>query len=453
MGGGATDGIKYDEVTSGMNSIFPLFSSYSTQYNNLRNATYTPLITMSSTISSTPKLFQPIKVGRMSLSHRVALAPLTRNRVDADHVPILPIVSDYYTQRASEPGTFLVTEATVIAPKAGGYNHVPGIWSDEQIANWKKITESVHARGSYIYLQLWALGRAAFVDFMTAKGFEYVAPSPIKISYVPATPRELTVAEIHEYIALFAEAAKKAVHLAGFDGIEIHAANGYLVDEFFQDVSNQRTDQYGGSPENRARFGVEVLEAIAKEIGADRTAIRISPWSKYQDMRMADPKPTFAHLVKEIKKRLPDLAYIHVTEPRVANEQREEEGTVPDEEENDFLRKIWAPKPFISAGGYTRDVALKVAEEKGDIIAMGRHFLANPDLPRRWREDLPLNKYDRATFYSAGDASGKGYSDYPFVDGTTSIPPLPKAPVGQDTSSSGPRPVDVSGGVAIKSQA
>ncbi len=168
---------------------------------------------------------------------------------------------------------------------------------------------------------------------------------------------------------------------------------------------------------------------------------------------MADPKPTFAHLVNEIKKRLPDLAYIHVTEPRVANEQREEEGNVPDEEENDFLRRIWAPKPFISAGGYTRDVALRVAEEKGDIIAMGRHFLANPDLPRRWREDLPLNKYERATFYSAGDASGKGYSDYPFVDGTTTIPPLPKAPVKQDTDNSGPRPVDVSGGVAIKSQA
>lgn len=259
-----------------------------------------------------------------------------------------------------------------------------------------------------------------------------MSASDIPLSYqsTPA-PRALTVTEVKEYVRLFAKAASNAVHLAGFDGVEIHSANGYLLDQFLQDVSNKRTDEYGGSPENRARFGLEILEAVAKEIGADRMGIRISPWGKYQDMGMADPKPAYTYFVEQMKARLPNMAYLHVTEPRVGAElgiqgvdgKERDEGSISAEEENNFLRRIWSPRPFITAGGYTRELAIKAAN-RGDIVAVGRHFLANPDLPLRWKEDLPLNAYDRSTFYVPGDTSGKGYSDYPFIDGTTSIPPL-----------------------------
>ncbi|KAF4597324.1 hypothetical protein EYR40_007776 [Pleurotus pulmonarius] len=382
---------------------------------------------------SSPKLFQPIQIGRMTLQHRLVLTPLTRFRADEEHTPILPIAQDYYTQRARAPGTLLITEATLVAPKAGGTNNIPGIWSDTQIAAWKKITTSVHERGSFIYLQMWGLGRAALQDVLSAEGLDYVSASDVALSYQPTPPpRPLTIPEIKEYVQLFAKAASNAVNLAGFDGVEIHGANGYLIDQFFQDVSNKRTDQYGGSPENRARFALEVLEAVSKEIGEDRTAVRISPWSRFQEMGMVNPKPTYSYFVSQLKDRLPNLAYLHAIEPRVADGKdiglrpvadAEDEGNNHVEEENNFLRRIWSPKPFISAGGYTRDLALEAAEH-GDIIAVGRYFLANPDLPLRWKDNLPLNAYDRSTFYVPGDASGKGYSDYPFIDGTTRLPPL-----------------------------
>ncbi|KAJ8495925.1 hypothetical protein ONZ45_g12649 [Pleurotus djamor] len=343
---------------------------------------------------STSKLFEPIKVGRMTLQHRIALAPLTRNRVDKEHVPFLPLVPEYYSQRASTPGTFLITEATLIAPQAGGYDHVPGIWSVDQIATWKKVTDAVHAKGSYIYLQLWALGRAGLADVLSAQGLPYVSASDVPLSYQPTPPpRPLTIAEIEEYVRLYAKAAAVAVNLAGFDGIEVHGAMGYLVDQFLQDVSNERTDKYGGSVEGRSRFGLEIIEAISREIGADRTAIRLSPWSGYQEMRMKDPKPTFSYFVSELARRFPDLSYIHVVEPRVATGEAVDDSSLASHEENDFLRQIWSPRPFIAAGGYTRELSLKAAE-KGDIISVGRHFLANPDFPLRWKHDLPLNAYD-----------------------------------------------------------
>ncbi|KAL4257046.1 Aldolase-type TIM barrel [Pleurotus pulmonarius] len=175
-------------------------------------------------------------------------------------------------------------------------------------------------------------------------------------------------------------------------------------------------DEYGGSVEGRTRFAMEVLEAITKAVGQDRTAIRISPWSKFNDMRMEDPKPTFSCLVTQIRERFPDLSYIHVVEPRVADMDIRKDSDLSEDEEIDFLRKIWSPRPFVVAGGYTRELALKGAE-KGDIIASGRLFLSNPDLVQRWRKNLPLNAYDRSTFYAHGDASGKGYIDYPFSSG------------------------------------
>ncbi|KAJ6587563.1 hypothetical protein DFH09DRAFT_1027543 [Mycena vulgaris] len=364
--------------------------------------------------SSIPKLFQPIKIGRLDLKHRVVLAPLTRYRSsDPGHVPLLPMMKEYYTQRATTPGTLLITEATFIAARAGGQAHVPGIWSEEQIAAWKEITDSVHAAGSYFFLQMWALGRAADPEQLHKEdaSFPFVSASDVKMSSGKENPRPLTVPEIQEYVGLYAQAAKNAIR-AGFDGVEVHGANGYLLDQFIQDVSNKRTDNYGGSPENRARFPLEVVAAVTKAVGADRTGIRLGPWSTFQEMKMADPKPTFAHLVSEIKKAHPDFAYIHVIEPRVSGDSdHESEG---DPGSNDFLRELWAPKTMISAGGYSRETALARAEERpNEAMAFGRQFLANPDLPVRLMKEIRLNEPDRDTFYRTG--SPTGYTDYPFA--------------------------------------
>ncbi|KAK7451304.1 hypothetical protein VKT23_012646 [Stygiomarasmius scandens] len=371
---------------------------------------------------STSKLFQPIKLGDVVLKHRVALAPLTRFRVDAKHVP-LPIVKEMYAQRASTPGTLLITEATFIAARAGGYPNAPGIWSDEQIAAWKEVTEAVHAKGSFIYLQLWALGRAAYAAVLANEdpSYDLVSASDIPLSDRPKEdprPRPLTIPEIKEYVSLYATAASNAVHKAGFDGVEIHGANGYLLDQFMQDVSNHRTDEYGGSVENRARFTLEVVDAVVKAVGPRKTGIRLSPWNTFQDMKMDDPKPTFSYVVSEIKKAHPTLSYVHVVEPRAKGQDILEKD--PAGESNDFIREIWTSpesdengRRLISAGGYTRDLATKIADEKGDIIAFGRPFIANPDLPLRLQHDIPLNKYDRTTFYTQGS---EGYTDYPFAE-------------------------------------
>ncbi|KAJ8507388.1 hypothetical protein ONZ45_g10253 [Pleurotus djamor] len=367
-------------------------------------------------MSTPPKLFEPILVGRITLQHRVVLAPMTRNR-SKDYVPTIPLMAEYYSQRGSTPGTLLITESTFIAPQAGGYEFSPGVWSNEQLTAWKKITDAVHSKGSFIYLQLWAMGRSARANVLEAQKFAYIAPSAIPVKARPTPlPRAMTVEEIKDYVQLFAKAASNAVNLAGFDGVEVHANNGCLVDQFLQEVSNTRTDEYGGSVEKRAQFGLEVLEAVTKEVGADRTAVRISPWGRYLDMRMEDPKPTFSHFITQIKERFPDLAYLHVIEPRVANGEVVADSTLSPFEEIDFLRKIWAPKPFVVAGGLTRELALEAAE-KGDIVASGRHFLANPDLPVRWKYDVPLNAGDRSTFYDPeGIAGSRGYTDHPFAD-------------------------------------
>ncbi|KAJ7664077.1 hypothetical protein B0H17DRAFT_1092396 [Mycena rosella] len=363
--------------------------------------------------ASVPKLFQPIAVGRQQLKHRVVLAPLTRYRSsDPGHVPLLPMMKEYYTQRASTPGTLLVTEATFIAARAGGQSHVPGIWSEEQIAAWKEITDSVHAAGSHFFLQLWALGRAAEPEQLRKEdpSFPFVSASDVKLTSSNESPRALTVREIQEYVGMYAQAAKNALR-AGFDGVEIHGANGYLIDQFIQDVSNKRTDDYGGRLENRVRFALEVVEGVTNAVGAERTGIRLSPWSTFQDMGMADPKPTFTHLVSEIKKSYPNFAYIHVIEPRVAGDN---DHAGDDSSSNDFLRAAWAPKRMISAGGYARDTALARAEEHPDeVIAFGRQFLANPDLPLRLMRGIRLNEPNRETFYRAG--SPTGYTDYPFA--------------------------------------
>ncbi|KAF7360426.1 hypothetical protein MVEN_00772700 [Mycena venus] len=369
---------------------------------------------------STPKLFQPALVGDIQLSHRVVLAPTTRFRADANYTP-LPHVAEYYAQRASAPGSLLISEATYIAARAGGYKHIPGIWSDEQIAAWKKITDAVHAKGSYMYLQLWALGRAATADTLAEEGLPFVSASDVPIASQP-TPRPLAVEEIQEYIQLYATAASNAVHKAGFDGVEIHAANGYLLDQFLHDRSNTRTDAYGGSVENRTRFPLEVAEAVvrgrrAEEDGAANQPVGHFQWCVHAlririHMYFAHPKPTYTHLVTQLRERYPDFAYLHVVEPRVDGT---ETVTIKDGYSNDFIRDIWGARPLISAGGYTRETALAAAEEKGDLVAFSRPYIANPDLPYRLLHGIALAVGDRALYYAPGSVDPKGYTDYPFA--------------------------------------
>ncbi len=341
------------------------------------------------------------------------MAPLTRLRADNDHVP-LPFVKEYYEQRASVPGTLLVTEATFVSPQGGGYSNVPGIYNDAQVAAWKVVTDAVHAKGSFIYCQLWALGRTAKKEVITQEGFDVVSSSATPIAEGGVVPRALREEEILQYIRDFASAAARAIE-AGFDGVEIHGANGYLIDQFTRDVSNKRTDSWGGSVENRARFAIEVSKAVVEAIGADKTAIRFSPFNDVQGMKTQDPKPQFAFVLSALKKL--KLAYIHLIESRFE-----------EDEKLDFLTDIWGKtSPILVAGSLTRDAAgnslqgshpskAKQVLEKypnNDVVAVyGRYFISNPDLPFRLEKGLPLREYERDTFYTV--MSRHGYTDFPF---------------------------------------
>ena len=349
----------------------------------------------------------------MDLKHRVVLSPMTRCRANKDHVHG-DLALEYYTQRASTPGTLLITEATAIHPHAGGIPHIPHIYTDEQIKAWKRvpfsflrwflgrcllnyasvqITDSVHQKGSFIYAQLWAIGPSATPEVLEAdnpgQGVVPVAPSTVKVRGASVVPRQLTVPEIKDYVKWFQRAAEVAVNQAGFDGVMVHGSNGYLVDQFLQDVSNKRTDEYGGSIENRARFALEILEAITRSIGEDRTAIRLSPWGtmygKYKvfleyvpwcpggltspiGMRMDDPIPTFTHLAQKIKELYPNFAFLDTVEV-----ERPQDG----KESNEFLREAWAPNVLISNSGYDRQKGMALADRTGNLVSYGRSFLAN----------------------------------------------------------------------------
>ena len=239
-----------------------------------------------------------------------------------------------------------------------------------------QVVDAVHANGSYIFLQLWAVGRATDVELLKSEdpSFDVVGASAIPMSPSDATPRPLTIEEVKTYVQWYTVAADKAINRAGFDGVEVHVANGYLLDQFLQDVSNQRTDDYGGSIENRARFPLEVIEAVANVVGEDRVGFRISPWSTFHGMSMENPKPTFAYLVSQAKERFPNLAYLHAAEPRVAGV---DDRDCDDSESNDFLRKIWGDKVFIATGGYTPQTAAETANRLGGLVAFGRHYIAN----------------------------------------------------------------------------
>jgi NADPH2 dehydrogenase len=356
------------------------------------------------------KLFKPLKVGTMTLQNRIGMSPLTRFRSDEAHVP-LPMVAEYYAQRASTPGTLLVSEATFMSRASGGYDNVPGIYNQAQIDAWKTVTDAVHARGSYIYCQLWDLGRTAKPDVAAREGFTVKSSSTTPMEEGAHVPEALTIEEIRQKVRDYAQAAKNAV-AAGFDGVELHGANGYLIDQFIQDTCNRRTDEYGGSVENRSRFAVEVVRAVAEAVGGDRLGIRLSPWGRFQGMRMEDPVPQFLDVIGKIKEY--GLAYMHLVRSQISGNQDVQDRSVDSLE---FAVDAWAGSPVLIAGGLTglENARELVDEQYGskDVVAIfGRYFISTPDIVFRLREGIPLNEYNRDTFYTP--KSPVGYIDYPF---------------------------------------
>jgi N-ethylmaleimide reductase len=359
------------------------------------------------------ELFNPIKLGPYQLQHRVVMAPLTRMRSAKGDVPN-PLMREYYEQRASAGG-FTVSEATVVSANGNGYLGAPGIYSDAQIPGWKTITETVHAKGGGIFLQLFHAGRQSHRDMQPDRVLP-VGPSEIESEglaytasgWVPSTPnRALTEAEVEALVEEFRSAAQRGLE-AGFDGVEIHGANGYIVDQFLHDGSNQRNDAYGGSIENRARFLLEVTQAAISVWGSDRVAVRIGPSGSFGDMSDSDPVALFTHVVKELDKL--DLAYLHLIEPRIAGNAADES-----RDQNPIAARRFRQSyrgTIIAAGGFDADSAQAIlAERSADLVAFGRYFISNPDLPERFRHKLPLNDYDRDTFYGG---TAVGYTDYPF---------------------------------------
>jgi N-ethylmaleimide reductase len=359
-------------------------------------------------------LFSPAKVGPYQLSHRVVMAPLTRMRSDPGDIPNNLMV-EYYRQRASKGG-LIISEATPVSTRGNGYAGAPGIYSDRQIAGWQRVTDAVHAEGGRIFLQLWHVGRQSHTD-LQPNGEAPVAPSAIaaegyaytKHGELPfSMPRALKLEEIPGIVEEFRAGAERALR-AGFDGVEIHGANGYLPDQFLQDGTNKRTDSYGGPIENRARFMLEVTKAAISVWGPDRVGVRLAPSGTYGSMSDSDPAATFGYVVTELDRL--GIAYIHVVEPRIKGIEEIVKGQAPIAAQH--LRRKFS-RTLIAAGGFTGESAASiVAAGYADLVAFGRHFIANPDLPERLRDGLPLNRYDRSTFYG-GDA--RGYTDYPAVD-------------------------------------
>jgi N-ethylmaleimide reductase len=361
------------------------------------------------------KLMTTETFGAIAASNRVIMSPLTRMRAGAGDIPG-PFAAEYYSQRAS--AGFIITEATQICPLGKGYPGTPGIYSDEQVAGWSRVTSAVHAKGGRIVSQLWHVGRISHASHHPQEGLP-VAPSAITPTgqvYTASwqltdyeTPRALSINEIPDLIASYRHAATQA-KAAGFDGVEVHAANGYLLDQFLQDGSNRRTDAYGGTVANRTRIVLEVLKAVIAVWGSGRVGIRLSPYGTFNDMSDTDPLGLFTYVIEQLNPLM--LAYLHLIEPRATDaggSDRVSEGTPSTAQ---LFRKVFKGK-LISAGGYQRETAEEaVAAGLADGIAFGRLFLANPDLPKRLETGAPLNRYDRNTFYGGGE---KGYTDYPLL--------------------------------------
>ena len=372
---------------------------------------------MSISVSPTERLFQPVKLGRYHLRHRVVMAPLTRSR--ARHLGNVPtsLNACYYAQRAS--AALIISEATQVSLQGQGYAWTPGIHSCEQIEGWRLVTDAVHKVGGLIFLQLWHVGRISHPALQPDQMLP-VAPSAIKPSgeafiedengngaLVPfVTPRALTTEELPYIVQQYVRGANNAL-TAGFDGVEIHSANGYLLDQFLNSSTNRRTDPYGGSVENRSRLLMEVVEAVTHVWGSDRVGVRLSPLGTFNDMGDDDPEATFGGVAD----RLNDygLAYLHIINLAVAAFEQKTEADPRALRMLELMRETYRGALML-AGGFDRDTAEAWLQQgKADVIAFGRKFLANPDLPERFRVHVPLNADDPTTYYGGG---AKGYIDY-----------------------------------------
>jgi N-ethylmaleimide reductase len=360
-------------------------------------------------MSDTSPLFTPFALSALQLPHRIVMAPMTRNRAGAGNVPT-PLVAEHYAQRAS--AALIVTEATQISPQGVGYPGTPGIHGDEQVEGWRRVTQAVHREGGRIFVQLWHVGRISHPSLQPG-GALPVAPSAIAPAGNALThqgpqpfvvPRALEESEIASIVRDYARAAERARE-AGFDGVEIHGANGYLIEQFLTDGSNQRDDRYGGSIANRARFLLEVTQAVSDAWNPDRVGVRLSPRGTFNDIRESDRAATFGHAVDALNEF--GLAYLHLVDPVGPGADDSVPRLAPD------LRRRFSG-PLIINGGFTLErAAAAIAQNEADLVAFGVPFLANPDLPARLRLGAALNTAVRATFYG-GDA--RGYTDYPTLE-------------------------------------
>jgi N-ethylmaleimide reductase len=354
-------------------------------------------------------LLSPYKLGKLELPNRIVMAPLTRRRAGEGNVPY-QLNAEYYVQRAT--AGLIIAEATQISPQGQGYPNTPGIYSAEQVAGWQLVTDAVHQHKGRIYLQLWHVGRISHPD-LQPDGALPVAPSAIApqgqvLTYEGmkpyVTPRALETEEIPEIVEQYRKAAANALE-AGFDGVEIHSANGYLIDQFLRDGTNQRTDKYGGSIENRARLLVEVTEAVTNVWGANRVGVRLSPSGTMNDIRDSNPLETFGYAAEALNKF--DLAYLHIFEA-IESDIRHGATVVP----TSHLKERFE-NTLIVNGGYNKsrgDAVLSTGA--ADLVAFGTLYIANPDLPERFALNVPLNQPDPTTFYGGGE---KGYTDYPAI--------------------------------------
>ncbi len=362
-------------------------------------------------------LFDPVQAGSLKLANRIVMAPLTRNRAPGA-IPTALMLT-YYRQRAS--AGLIITEATAISHQGQGYADVPGIWSPEQIAAWKQITDAVHTDGGKIVVQLWHVGRISHTDLQPGNQAP-VAPSAItakaktvlirdgKAAFIDTSaPRALRQDELPGIVDDYRHAARCAIE-AGFDGVEVHGANGYLLDQFLRSGSNLRDDAYGGAIENRARLLIEVMQAITQEIGGDRTGLRLSPVTPANDASDPDPQPLFNHVAQALGPM--QLAYLHVIEGATGAARDHVQGIKPFDYPamHAQYRAAGGTGAWMVNNGYDRNLAQASLAQDADLVAFGRLFIANPDLPRRLREGAPLNTPDRSTFYGGSKA---GYTDYP----------------------------------------
>ncbi|NNU44722.1 alkene reductase [Ramlibacter montanisoli] len=360
-------------------------------------------------------LFDPVQVGNLHLRNRIVMAPLTRNRAPGA-IPT-PLMAQYYAQRAA--AGLIISEATAITQQGQGYADVPGVYGTEQLDAWKQVTQAVHAQGGRIFCQLWHVGRVSHVELQPEHQLP-VAPSALVAktktylirdgvgAFVPTSePRALDAEEVPGIVRDFRHAARNAL-LAGFDGVEVHGANGYLVDQFLKTGANQRRDDYGGSIENRARFLLEVMREVCEEVGRERVGLRLSPVTTANDIADDDPQPLFDYVVKQLAPL--GIAYLHLIEGATGG-PREVEGRPFDYE---AMRRAWrdagAKGAWMVNNGYDQALAEQALAEGADLVAFGRPFIANPDLVQRLRSGAPWNAVEKATLYGGG---AKGYTDYP----------------------------------------